>query len=1717
MDPRIWFQYAAKCIVSDIHEKSHHWTWDHFKKRRDDRLEYVELYSSLHLGVIDEEDVEDLKLLELKLSYDDIRLYRHLSMQKIKAKRKSVSSQKTPTSASSGGWFGWLAGGQKDENKENDDWNAQLQKIYANLELESEQLAQGVYPLNAVRLKVSSKLASGSFTLRQYVDGQARDIAFSRFENLRLDQISYPKSYSMTLKMEHFVVSEPIRSSPFSTLIEAKHSDEENSDFFTLFFEHIPLDGRADDALAIKMLPLRVAVNPNLLSRIFAFFKPKRDEVESISRLQAVAVGAISGVTAQSKAGMIFAIEEHKTLDLSIEADAPIFILPSEVAYQNAPILILDAGHLHVKSNIVDQKLQKRVLESTNYSLMQLAEDIYDKFTIDFTKAKIMLATLDPSSVKFLAYTKEDHFLEDLDLSLRLDLCILPNAPEFTKAKFFVDLPRLHVNVSEKKMLVIKRVTKLLRETFLGPEMELQSSVEIWTPSPIAGETPLAAIQTLKKNETQSTDYSTPSLNASQMIPMAQQTLFEFKCEFRQASVSVFEDLPDGKKLSIALFEVTDIDAYLNYKLNDVKLQISLGSVMMQDLTVRAAPKFKNLISSDNLNNGGSPEALVRVDYQSHTSATDGETVDMTINILPIKFILARECILRVYHAVMAIIGPATTPSVPLSMASEELLASVESGLSRAVAMIRTTHLIVKISSIAIIMAENASSIGSCALEGFDLSMNTSQDIIYVSGTIGKLSLFRDETGKCMLLIEEDKALDFEFEIFDSERAALRGYDSSLLLNATSWRFVYDPQFMGRINVYFGQFQEMNSVMDRARKAALETQQQMTENAGKAYVQFNIKTPIIVVPNGRSSNADSLLFFPGRITVESDFNRLENTLVQERFNITVNQLKLQSAFYSLEGIKYRDMIQDVNLSIQYDRLVLVPSVPQTFMNFKVSDVRFQVTNHQYRLFAEILQLINTPIPVSSAQSNPNLDVNEPPRNSHLEIAVSIPKMTFEAYSVPSKFLDPENFSLFKLIGRTVTSKLSTKSNGPLDFELCFSSLSILDTRRSNTAFRDIMIPLKASDDQFVLRYQSTPSSTEYNVTIDRPKLILEVDHILAIQSYATSAWFNEADHQPQPLPNVQIAQKSFKGRTSFIDAEIIVIAQPEMPNTDAVILLSKHLVITQNVVLSVSFQDLGMFFCVMDQREDTQLRFLHNCNVNYTLDDRLRPDGVYVYHASVETTKLMFRVSHQDVLLLNDLIDRLRNSTGPVAVRSEDGTAAKAAVRPNQSQQFRVSIESIQAVLIDDFDKLHMPLFELGVDRTIFEMMNWSSKFEFTLGVSLFANYFNVKNSHWEPLIESSQFSINGQNDEDGRRAISVLCRKKLEINVSHVLMETVINLMDAINKQSGVKVQSARREIRSPYVVRNQTGYPIIVWTDSGASPTPALVKVEDGKSIDWRFEDWRTLRERTAPIPNKLAIQFEGPAWETLKGVSVDREGSTSYTLRPAIDSILHRLVVEVSLEDKIKVVTFRSSKLIENSTNIEIEVAFTASTSKPKIVKIPAGKSYPIPIESAYHDSIYVRPADFGYKWSLQGIHWRDLVGKKRVREYLVNCPSTDLNTPYFNFQLNCKFLGNQVDYPELTLKFMAPFILENLLPFDFRYVIQDKVSRQQHSSTLAKGSREFLHTMDPSHLLALSISLKEKGLTQKESVIITSTDLEYRDEQLLVQDASGNQLTLRVYYT
>lgn len=66
-------------------------------------------------------------------------------------------------------------------------------------------------------------------------------------------------------------------------------------------------------------------------------------------------------------------------------------------------------------------------------------------------------------------------------------------------------------------------------------------------------------------------------------------------------------------------------------------------------------------------------------------------------------------------------------------------------------------------------------------------------------------------------------------------------------------------------------------------------------------------------------------------------------------------------------------------------------------------------------------------------------------------------------------------------------------------------------------------------------------------------------------------------------------------------------------------------------------------------------------------------------------------------------------------------------------------------------------------------------------------------------------------------------------------------------NKE-GDRVLKRARGSYAPYRILNKTGATISIWTDSNSnnsSDTSQITKIDNGASIEWRFEDWKRMRE--------------------------------------------------------------------------------------------------------------------------------------------------------------------------------------------------------------------------------------------------------------------------------
>ncbi|CRK45917.1 hypothetical protein BN1723_019841, partial [Verticillium longisporum] len=104
----------------------------------------------------------------------------------------------------------------------------------------------------------------------------------------------------------------------------------------------------------------------------------------------------VEGFREQTRAGLEFALEEHKTINAQLDLQAPLIIVPVSIATKESTCLILDAGHISVNSKLVDQDTMKQIQSKqrqqySNEDFERLESVMYDKFLVKLTSTQLLI------------------------------------------------------------------------------------------------------------------------------------------------------------------------------------------------------------------------------------------------------------------------------------------------------------------------------------------------------------------------------------------------------------------------------------------------------------------------------------------------------------------------------------------------------------------------------------------------------------------------------------------------------------------------------------------------------------------------------------------------------------------------------------------------------------------------------------------------------------------------------------------------------------------------------------------------------------------------------------------------------------------------------------------------------------------------------------------------------------------------------------------------------------------------------------------------------------------------------------------------------------------------------------------------------------------------------------------------------------------------------
>ena len=127
-----------------------------------------------------------------------------------------------------------------------------------------------------------------------------------------------------------------------------------------------------------------------------------------------------------------------------------------------------------------------------------------------------------------------------------------------------------------------------------------------------------------------------------------------------------------------------------------------------------------------------------------------------------------------------------------------------------------------------------------------------------------------------------------------------------------------------------------------------------------------------------------------------------------------------------------------------------------------------------------------------------------------------------------------------------------------------------------------------------------------------------------------------------------------------------------------------------------------------------------------------------------------------------------------------------------------------------------------------------------------------------------------------------------------------------------------------------------------------------------------------------NTIGIQFHGRTWQPLRCIPVDTEGESVYILRPRTGPVSDRLLCEIRVEETVKIVTLRSTYMVDNLTLYPLELVLVDANNKPDYTvqklgesldqptniqgtnsSLAPGRSYSVPIEAVTQHRLKIRP--------------------------------------------------------------------------------------------------------------------------------------------------------------
>ncbi|RKF58530.1 Vacuolar protein sorting-associated protein 13 [Erysiphe neolycopersici] len=1049
-DPRAWLIFACNSILGKIHDRHRRWSWEFFKERRDNRLRYIELFKQKkkHEIALTVNEQSELSNLERKLDFDDLRFWRSLARSQLR--KENAVIKKTNTAKKSQGWVAWVWGSKPDDNEDNSEsvmTEEQRKELYDAIEWdEKSALAETIdLPKETIKIQVSASLNTGSFTLKRDPHGDEIEVLSLYFDGFSAKYLQRPESFLTDISLEGLRVNDgTVPNSLFTQIVRVKDAPnfpaqrlqitddieiEDSVDpFFEIKFEKNPLDGKSDMALIGKLKPLEIIWNSQFLVGIVEFFRPPERHMESIEAFIESAGATVESFRKQTRAGLEFALEEHKTLNAILDLQAPLVIIPESITEKRGACLILDAGHISVNSQIVDKNTLKQVQEKQSQSYS--AEDyhrlqslMYDKFLVKLSSAQLLIG---PSleETRSQIYERNEstsmHVVEKTNIDFMVETSIIPKVSNLAKLRVSGRLPLLHVSASDKKYKSLMRIIDVAIPKF---EEAKNNSNELDVTSKSRNQINILKFGESKKNldyidfqpdiqdsiinqvvshneSSKNLDVAHKEVNENLKL---QQHNFELNFEVERLQGSLFRSGIEGHSPDQLLVELVAENFALKLIVRpfDVKIDTSLRSLTVDDHVENSTDEFQSIISSGDFGIGDVGNlisvSIVVVNNESPELLTnwDGMNVNIKVIVSTINLIVTRKTLLTLLDFILVTFTTTDTliPNQRKIEKEPENYGSTFDSVSKPKVEAMAVQIKVDLKSILMILNNDGNRLATLSLNNADVGIFVMGNTLRIDTKVADLTLLddmhhgssEDPIMRKLITIQGDDLADFRYETFDPEVGEkYPGYDSSVYLRAGSIKLNFLEEPIHNIIGFLVRFGKMQAIFNAARQAAANQASQIQQNAGRMKVDIHIKTPIVVFPRSLDSRPDTITAHLGEIYAENKFIYLDESKsppIAMKLSTGIRNIRLTSNFYfsndENEEIELIDRL-DLDFVITYSQHMDGDQRPELEVEGKMTDINLRITQTQLNFMLNIIKSFPTVLVVNDEL--PENDINQ--ENSH---------------------------------------------------------------------------------------------------------------------------------------------------------------------------------------------------------------------------------------------------------------------------------------------------------------------------------------------------------------------------------------------------------------------------------------------------------------------------------------------------------------------------------------------------------------------------------------------------------------------------------------------------------------------------------------------------------------------------------------------------------------